>query len=151
MKETKTRGRPPHADILTPAEWRVASLAQHGLKNQQIAEHLDISINAVKYHIKNIREKLGLGHKTTLKQWFAIPANSAYQEKQNMQEVSHIQGFMQIARTVSDIKVAEQWYRDVVGLKHLYTLIHFPFLIVVECVCFYQKMRNVQLQSRFCI
>lgn len=30
-------------------------------------------------------------------------------------------GVGQIARTVADIKAAERWYRDVLGLDHLYT------------------------------
>jgi len=130
MTTPKSRGRPAYADVLTPAEWRVASLAQHGLTNQHIAERLHISVNAVKYHIKNIREKLGLSHKTSLKKWFAIPANSAYQQVNTMTENSQIQGVMQVARTVKDIKKAERWYRDVVGLKHLYT---FDTLSFFDC------------------
>ncbi|WP_395376008.1 LuxR C-terminal-related transcriptional regulator [Marinicella sp. W31] len=130
MVSSNSKGRPPCNDVLTPAEWRVASLAQHGLKNRQIADKLNISINAVKYHIKNIREKLNLSHKTTLKQWFAIPANSVYQQEHIMTENIQIQGFMQISRTVSDIKAAEQWYRDVIGLTHLYT---FDTLAFFDC------------------
>lgn len=36
----------------------------------------------------------------------------------------------QIARTVSDITEAERWYRDVLGLRHLYT---FGALAFFDC------------------
>ena len=31
------RGRPPHDDQLTPAEWRVVEAVRHGLSNPEIA------------------------------------------------------------------------------------------------------------------
>lgn len=33
----------------------------------------------------------------------------------------------QVARSVSDIKAAEKWYRDVLGLRHLYTFGNLAF------------------------
>ncbi len=52
---------------LTPTEVRVADLVRHGKSNKEIAELLAVSSNAVSFHRKNIRRKLGLkGEKVNL-------------------------------------------------------------------------------------
>ena len=48
---------------LTPMEMRVASLVREGKTNKEIAHILRISKNAVLFHRKNVRAKLGLTHK----------------------------------------------------------------------------------------
>jgi DNA-binding NarL/FixJ family response regulator len=48
------RGRPPHDDILTPAEWAIADAVRHGMSNAQIAARRGISRDAVKFHLGNI-------------------------------------------------------------------------------------------------
>lgn len=47
---------------LTPQEIQVASLVRAGHQTKEISELLEISINAVNFHRKNIRAKLGLKH-----------------------------------------------------------------------------------------
>ena len=44
----------------TPQETQVASLVRSGSQTKEIAELLDISVNAVNFHRRNIRAKLGL-------------------------------------------------------------------------------------------
>lgn len=119
MTEHNTRGRPPHPDILTPAEWRVVQLAKHGLSNPQIATRMGVSVNAIKYHISNVISKLNLNNKQALLNWTGAPIESPYHGVNHMSH--HITAIGQISRTVSDIKVAEQWYREQLGLTHLYT------------------------------
>jgi len=51
------RGRPPHADLLTPAEWRVVEAVRHGLSNPEIAARRGISLDAVKFHVANVLQK----------------------------------------------------------------------------------------------
>jgi DNA-binding CsgD family transcriptional regulator/catechol 2,3-dioxygenase-like lactoylglutathione lyase family enzyme len=114
------RGRPPHDDVLTPAEWRTVHAVQHGLTSRQIAERRGISIDAVKYHIANALEKLGLANRRELRKWHRAPKNSALKDKP-MNAPWTMGPIAQIARSVRDIKEAEDWYRNVLGLPHLYT------------------------------
>ncbi len=119
MNDYTKRGRPPHPDILTPTEWQVAQLAKHGLTNQQIADSMGVSHNAIKYHIANVTDKLNLKNKRALLKWLGAPSDSHYHREQTMQQI--ITAIGQISRTVSNIQTAEHWYRDLLGLKHLYT------------------------------
>ncbi|RYI29234.1 MAG: LuxR family transcriptional regulator [Acetobacteraceae bacterium] len=54
------RGRPPHPDMLTPAEWCVVELVRHGQSTAAIARLLGISPDAVKAQARAARDKLGL-------------------------------------------------------------------------------------------
>lgn len=121
MNERK-RGRPPHADVLTPAEWRVVHAVQHGLSNQAIARRRGISVDAVKYHIANAVAKLGLRNRAALRAWFRAPAHTAlYREEKPMTSELTLGKLHQIARTVRDRPASEAWYRDTLGLKHLFS------------------------------
>jgi catechol 2,3-dioxygenase-like lactoylglutathione lyase family enzyme/DNA-binding CsgD family transcriptional regulator len=119
---TKRRGRPPHNDVLTPAEWRVVHAVQHGMTNRNIAARRGISLDAVKYHVANAVGKLGVSNRKSLRQWFRAPEGSALSRRGRTVDVTIKLGPIgQISRTVKDIKQAEAWYRDVLGLPHLYT------------------------------
>lgn len=120
MNSKRERGRPAHPDILTPAEWRVAEGVRHGLTNPQIAARQSISTDAVKFHVSNILSKLGLRDRGELQLWRGVAEDSAMKGRNAMpanQSISHIG---QIARTVSDIAAARDWYRDVLQLEHLF-------------------------------
>jgi LuxR family maltose regulon positive regulatory protein len=55
-------GRPAHAvDTLTARELEVLGLMAQGLTNQQISARAQISMTTVKWHVKNIFAKLGVG------------------------------------------------------------------------------------------
>jgi LuxR family maltose regulon positive regulatory protein len=49
--------------VLSIQEQRVLRLLATGWSNQQIADELIISINTVKYHIKNLYQKLGVSNR----------------------------------------------------------------------------------------
>jgi DNA-binding CsgD family transcriptional regulator/catechol 2,3-dioxygenase-like lactoylglutathione lyase family enzyme len=123
MVRKTRRGRPPHDDVLTPAEWRVVHAVQHGMTSREIAERRGISVDAVKYHVANAVAKLGFANRHALRRWFAIPKGSALSclEKTMTKKKFELGRIGQISRTVKDITQAEAWYGDVLGLPHLYT------------------------------
>jgi DNA-binding CsgD family transcriptional regulator/predicted enzyme related to lactoylglutathione lyase len=118
----KRRGRPPHNDLLTPAEWRTVNAVRHGLTNQQIADRRGISLDAIKYHVANAIGKLGVKKRKALKSWAGSHKDSLLSTGNTMMndDPKYI-GVGQISRSVADIEAAERWYRNVLGLDHLYT------------------------------
>ncbi len=117
----RPRGRPPHADVLTPAEWRTVHAVQHGMSNAEIARRRGVSIDAVKFHLANALAKLGLSTRRELRAWFRVPRGSALSNKETTVSESMVTRLGQVARSVSDTAASEKWYRDVLGLTHLYT------------------------------
>ena len=115
------RGRPPHPDVLTPAEWAVAEFVRHGLSNPRIAARLGISVDAVKFHVGNALGKLGLEDRKALRKWDGVRRDGAMAGRNGMAGETRLGPIAQIARTVSEIAAAVAWYRDVLGLPHLFT------------------------------
>jgi DNA-binding CsgD family transcriptional regulator/catechol 2,3-dioxygenase-like lactoylglutathione lyase family enzyme len=108
--------------VLTPAEWRIVNAVRHGMSNRQIARLRGISLDAVKFHVENAVDKLGLSGRAELRWWRGAPYDSAVQRgEKEMNDSLQLGPLGQIARAVKDIAVAEAWYRDVLGLTHLYT------------------------------
>jgi DNA-binding CsgD family transcriptional regulator/catechol 2,3-dioxygenase-like lactoylglutathione lyase family enzyme len=126
MASRSRRGRPPHDDVLTPAEWRTVHAVKHGMTSRQIAQRRGISIDAVKYHIANALAKLGLANRKELRQWHRAPKDSALKDP-TMNSQLALGPIAQIARSVQDIKQAEAWYKNVLGLPHLYTFGNLAF------------------------
>lgn len=121
MRRLGRRGRPAHDDVLTPAEWRTLHAIQHGMSAQQVARRAGISADAVKYHIENIRGKLGVSSTKSLRHHMAIPKSSPLKGNASMSSNNELARIGQIARTVRDVKASERWFREVLGLQHLYT------------------------------
>ena len=126
---TKTRGRPPHGDVLTPAEWRVLHAAQHGMSNKVIAERMGVSVDAIKYHLGNILSKLGLPDKKTLQRTLITsnkPSANPSQETLPMPPAT-FGSIGQISRTVSNCEQSRNWFELVLELPHLYTFGNLSF------------------------
>lgn len=126
----KRRGRPPHDDVLTPAEWRVVHAIQHSMSNRIIAARRGISIDAVKFHVSNAMAKLGLADRQALRRWFREPRSSALGRKERPMSTVKLGPLAQISRSVRDIKESEAWYGKTLGLPHLYT---FGSLAFFDC------------------
>jgi catechol 2,3-dioxygenase-like lactoylglutathione lyase family enzyme len=119
---------------------------KHGLSNREIARRRGISLDAVKDHVANAVLKLGLADRNALRHWHRTPRGGAlkevYMEGSNATQSKatpskatpskatpsiSLGGLAQIARTVRDIKQSAPWYRDVLGLPHLYTFGNLAF------------------------
>lgn len=68
------RGRLPHQDVLTPAEWRVLQHVRERRTNAEIAVRLGVSINTVRTHVSSMLAKLGLDDRDALARWDGEPA-----------------------------------------------------------------------------
>ena len=128
MSDHKERGRPPHPDVLTPAEWRVVEAVRHGMSNPVIAKRQGVSLDAVKYHVANALSKLGFASRKELRQWSGVRRDSALFGKEG--EMTSLGAICQIGRSVKDIAAASKFYGEVLGLPHLYT---FGNLAFFEC------------------
>ncbi|MBO9712241.1 VOC family protein [Sphingomonas sp.] len=125
------RGRPPHPDQLTPAEWRVVESVRHGLTNPQIARRHSIGVDAVKYHIANALAKLGFASRAELRRWDGVRRDSRlFATEIDMDQPVTLGPIGQISRHVRDIEAARHWYGEVLGLPHLYS---FGTLAFFDC------------------
>ena len=126
----RPRGRPPHADLLTPAEWRTVHAVQHGMTNAEIARRRGVSVNAVKFHVANALAKLNLRNGASCGRGFARRMTVRWRGRNNVEQELKLGPIGQIARSVGDIQASEKWYREVLGLPHLYT---FGTLAFFDC------------------
>ena len=115
--------------MLTPAEWRVVDAVRHGMSNPLIARRQGVSVDAVKFHVSNALTKLGLASRRDLRRWDGVRQDSALMRRKE-KPMSEVLGKAdplqlgpvgQIGRSVRDAAAAARWYRDVLGLTHLYT------------------------------
>jgi DNA-binding CsgD family transcriptional regulator/catechol 2,3-dioxygenase-like lactoylglutathione lyase family enzyme len=122
MGSKRSVGRPPYPDVLTRAEWGVVDAVRHGISNAEIARRRGVSADAVKYHLSNALGKLGLRDRRALRKWEGVRRESHLHSREpDMERKLELGPVGQISRSVTDIGEAEGWYRDVLGLKHLYT------------------------------
>ena len=124
-------GRPPHPDVLTPAEWKVAEQVRHGLSNRRIADRTGVSPDAVKFHVGNALGKLGLSSRAELRLWDGVAQGTALARRRtamdgDVLEESYVM-LGQVARTTRNTAAARDWYRDVLGLPELYTFGNLSF------------------------
>jgi DNA-binding CsgD family transcriptional regulator/catechol 2,3-dioxygenase-like lactoylglutathione lyase family enzyme len=122
---TQRPGRPRHDDVLTPAEWKVAELVRHGLTNRRIAAAMNVSTDAVKFHVGNALLKLGLRDRRELRLWDGVAKTTALAHRRTatMDAAPDDDPYImlgQVARTCRHVETSRAWYRDVLGLPELY-------------------------------
>jgi DNA-binding CsgD family transcriptional regulator/predicted enzyme related to lactoylglutathione lyase len=121
----RRRGRPPHPDILTPAEWAVLDWWRHGVGRAEVARLRGTSENAVKYHLANIAGKLGVRGRA-LRHWPGIPAGSPLSERRRDRSMTtrsdvRLGRIGQISLSIADVARAERFYGQILGLPHVFT------------------------------
>jgi DNA-binding CsgD family transcriptional regulator/catechol 2,3-dioxygenase-like lactoylglutathione lyase family enzyme len=129
---TNRPGRPPYDDVLTPAEWKVAEQVRHGLTNRRIAERMDVSLDAIKFHVSNALSKLGFSSREGLRRWDGVAKGTALHQMRRsaMGAQTTTDGYLmlgQIARTTKRFDESHAWYRDALGLPELYSFGNFAF------------------------
>ncbi|MGQ0609447.1 MAG: LuxR C-terminal-related transcriptional regulator [Chloroflexota bacterium] len=125
MSSRRGRGRPPHPDVLTPAEWRVLDMLRHGMSRGEIARRRGTSIDAVKYHLANVSGKLGVGGRE-LRRWPGIPNTTALARRRKDPTVTpsttaRLGAIGQISLSIRDVARAEHFYGKVLELPHVFT------------------------------
>lgn len=126
MLSRRGRGRPPHPDLLTPAEWKVLDLVRHGMRRAEIARRRGISVDAVKYHLANISGKLGVAT-AELRHWPGIPNTTALAHRRTDQAMTpsstgaRLGAIGQVSLSIRDVVRAEQFYGKTLGLPHVFT------------------------------
>ena len=115
MSWVNRRGRPPLPDVLTPAEWEVLDQVRHGATNRAIARRRRTSLDATKFHVANLLIKLDLPDRSALRSWRGAPRGSAAARKKESTMSGNVQlgPIGQISREVTDIRMAEDWYKNV--------------------------------------
>lgn len=125
---TRSRGRPAHGDVLTPAEWRVVDGVRHGLTTRDLAARQGVSADAIKFHVANALAKLGFSSRAELRRWNGVRRDSAMFKPERTMNEDAISGRIgQIARSTQDIAAATRWYGEVLGLPHLYSFGNLAF------------------------
>jgi DNA-binding CsgD family transcriptional regulator/predicted enzyme related to lactoylglutathione lyase len=124
MSPSRGRGRPLHPDVLTPAEWRVLDWLRHGLSRAEIARRRGTSVDAVKYHLANISDKLGVRGRD-LRRWPGVPSSSALARTRSSPAMTGstapIGRIGQVSLFIRDTERAERFYGETLGLAHLFT------------------------------
>jgi catechol 2,3-dioxygenase-like lactoylglutathione lyase family enzyme/DNA-binding CsgD family transcriptional regulator len=125
---TRSRGRPRHPDVLTPTEWSVLNMYRHGMPRRAIAWRRGTSEYAVRYHLRNAASKLGLARTQDLRQWQGSPATSPVNASERrsrrfkaMSSEVRLGELAQVSMLCRSAAATEAWYRDVLGLPHVFT------------------------------
>lgn len=152
MASNRSRGRPPHADVLTPAEWRVVEAVRHGMTNPQIAGRQGVSLDAVKFHVANALQKLGLASRAELRRWDGVREGSALKRRKEtamspQTSAAPVTGLTQICRTTADIEAAKTFYGEVLGLPLLYAFPGMAFFQVGETRLYLQQVEAAAAES----
>lgn len=93
---------------------------RHGLSNPDIARRQGVSLDAVKYHVANALQKLGLSNRKALMQWTGVARSSVLPHPgKSLPMDVQLGPIGQISRSVANIEDAKRWYGEVLGLGRL--------------------------------
>jgi catechol 2,3-dioxygenase-like lactoylglutathione lyase family enzyme len=102
-----------------------------------IAGRRGISGYAVRYHLRNAAQKLGLESTRELRQWPGFPTDSVRStggssviSERSGDEILQLGPLGQVSMLTRSAKDAEAWYRDTLRLPHVFT---FGDLVFFDC------------------
>lgn len=99
---------------------------RHGLGRNEIARRRGVSVDAVKYHLANIRDKLGV-RGSDLRHWPGIPATAAAAASRRRDPTMPASSTFtlgpigQVSLSIRDVARAERFYGETLGLPHVFT------------------------------
>jgi len=126
------RGRPPHPDVLTPAEWSILDAWRHGMTRAVIAERRGVSVYAVRYHLRNVAGKLGVDRSSDLRQWPGFPVTSGRPRERNghMNSTFPMGPLGQVSMLTRSAATSEAWFKEKLEIPHIFT---FGDLVFFDC------------------
>jgi predicted enzyme related to lactoylglutathione lyase len=98
---------------------------RHGVGRAEVARRRGTSENAVKYHLANIADKLGV-HGRELRRWPGIPASSPLASRRKDEvmttpSATRLGPIGQVSLSIRDVARAERFYGEVLSLPHIFT------------------------------
>ena len=97
---------------------------RHGVSRAEIARRRGTTVDAVKYHLANISDKLGV-RGGALRAWPGIPATSNLSRRRSdptMNSTATGLGTIgQVSLSIRDVARAERFYGEILGLPHVFT------------------------------
>jgi DNA-binding CsgD family transcriptional regulator len=130
----RSRGRPTHPDVLTPTEWSMVDAWRHGMSMSAIAARRGISRYAVRYHLRNAAQKIGVDT-IELRHFPGVSSASARsRDTQGTGMTTESQLSLgplgQVSMLIRSAANTEAWYREVLRLPHVFT---FGDLVFFDC------------------
>lgn len=98
-------------------------MIRHGMTNRRIALQRGTTLDAVKFHIENIRAKLGLASRRAIRNWDGIPNHHPFGSKDMTSPTASVAlGHIgQVSFTVKSLEPTMSFFRDTLGMTHLFT------------------------------
>jgi len=98
-------------------------MVRHGMTNRRIASQRGTTLDAVKFHLENIRAKLDLPDRRSIRQWKGIPRHHPLGSS-NMTATTTpmaLGRLGQVSYTVKHLEPVVTFLRDTLGMTHLFT------------------------------
>ncbi len=98
-------------------------MVRHGMTNRRIAIQRGTTVDGVKFHIDNIRAKLDLPTRAAIRRWDGLPLGHQRRSTgmPQSQPGVNLGRLGQVAHTVKSIEPAVAFFRDTLGMTHLFT------------------------------